>query len=100
MLTLTDEAAAAIRDLLDTQEVPTGGGLRISTAPPSNGDDEPVYELAVVTGPEGSDAVVEQEGVFVYIDTAAVMAFADKVLDAEQDEGTISFTFLPASASG
>ena len=93
---LTDAAAEAIRDLLATQSVPPGGGLRISAAPPANGDEEPVYELAVVTGPEGSDAVVERDGVFVYVEPAAIPAFADKVLDAEQDEGSVSFTFLPA----
>jgi iron-sulfur cluster assembly protein len=96
VLTLTDAAADAIRDLLATKSVPPGGGLRISAAPPPNGDEEPVYELAVVTGPETSDEVVEREGAFVYVERAAISAFADKVLDAEQDEGSVSFTFLQA----
>ena len=96
MLTLTDAAVEAIRDLLATQAVPPGGGLRISAAPPANGDDEPVYELAIVTGPEDADATVERGGVFVYLEPAAVSAFADKVLDAAQDEGSVSFTFLLA----
>ena len=94
MLRLTDAAAEVIRDLLATQSVPPGGGLRISAAPPANGDEEPLYELAVVIGPEESDAVVERDGVFVYLEPAAIAAFADKVLDAEQDEGSVSFTFL------
>jgi len=96
VLALTDSAAEAIRDLLASQSVPPGGGLRISAAPPANGDEEPVYELAVVTGPEGADAVVERDGVFVYLEPAAISAFADKVLDAEQDEGSVSFAFLQA----
>ena len=96
MLTLTDEAADAIRDLLSTQFLPPGGGLRISTTPPANGDDQAVYELAVVTGPEASDVAVERDGVFVYVEPAAISAFADKILDADQDEGSVSFTFLPA----
>jgi iron-sulfur cluster assembly protein len=96
VLTLTAEAIAAIRELLTAQSVPAGGGLRISSAPPVNGDGEPVYELAVVTGPEESDAIVEQDGVFVYLEPFAVAAFADKVLDAEQDEGRVSFIFLAA----
>src|SRR5689334_17175696 len=96
MLTLTDAAADAIRTLLDSQSVPQGGGLRISAAPPADGDDERTFELAVVTGPHTSDCVVEQSGVFVYLEPAALSAFSDKVLDAEQDEGSVSFLFLPA----
>ena len=98
MLTLTDAAADVIRNLLDSQSVPHGGGLRISAAPPTDGDDEPTFELAVVTGPFASDAVVEQSGVFVYLEPAAVPAFSDKLLDAEQGENCVSFTFVPAGA--
>jgi Fe-S cluster assembly iron-binding protein IscA len=98
VLTLTDAAVEAIRDLLATQSVPAGGGLRISAAAPAGGNGEPVYELAVVTGPESSDEVVERDGVFVYLEPAAISAFADKVLDAEQDEGSVSFEFLQVDA--
>ncbi len=96
MLTLTEDAVAAIRELLATQAVPAEGGLRISSAAPVNGDGEPVYELAIVSGPEDADAVVEQDGVFVYLEPSAIAAFADKVLDAEQTEGRVSFIFLAA----
>jgi iron-sulfur cluster assembly protein len=95
VLALTDSAVAAIRDLLADKDVPAEGGLRISTAPPANGDDEQAFELAVVTGPEASDAVVEREGVYVYVDPSAVAAFDDKVLDAYLDESGVSFTFIP-----
>jgi iron-sulfur cluster assembly protein len=95
VLALTDSAVVAIRDLLADKDVPAEGGLRISAAPPANGDDEPGFELAVVTGPELSDTVVEREGVYVYVDRAAVSAFADRVLDAHLDESGVSFTFVP-----
>ena len=95
MLTLTDSAVAAIRDLLADKDVPAEGGLRISTGPPSNGDDHPSFELAVVTGPELTDAVVEHEGVYVYVEPAALSAFEDKILDARLGDAGVSFTFLP-----
>jgi Fe-S cluster assembly iron-binding protein IscA len=95
VLTLTDAAADAIQRLLDAQSLPHGGGLRISAAPPADGDDDQAFELAVVTGPDRADAVVAQGTVFVYLEPAAVSAFSDKVLDAEEDEGSVSFTFLP-----
>jgi Fe-S cluster assembly iron-binding protein IscA len=95
VLALTDSAVSAIRDLLADKDVPAEGGLRISAAPPANGDNEPTFELAVVTGPEASDAIVEREGVYVYVEPAAVAAFDDKVLDAYLDESGVSFTFIP-----
>ena len=95
MLTLTDSAVSAIRDLLADTDVTEAGGLRISAAPPSNGDDHPTFELAVVTGPELTDSVIEREGVYVYVEPAAVAAFEDKVLDALLDEAGVSFLFLP-----
>lgn len=95
MLTLTDSAVSAIRDLLAGKDVPAEGGLRISAGPPANGDDHPSFELAVVTGPELADAVVERDGVYVYVEPAALAAFEDKVLDAELGEAGVSFTFLP-----
>jgi len=39
--------------------------------------------------------VVEREGVYVYVEPAAVSAFEDKVLDAHLDEAGVSFTFIP-----
>jgi iron-sulfur cluster assembly protein len=95
VLTLTDSAVSAIRDLLADKDVPAAGGLRISAAPPENGDEHLSFELAVVTGPEVTDEVVEREGVYVYVEPAALGAFEDKVLDASLDEAGVSFTFLP-----
>jgi iron-sulfur cluster assembly protein len=96
VLTLTDAAVVAIRDLLADKDVLTEGGLRISASAPANGDDHPTFELAVVAGPEPTDTVVERDGVHVYLETEAVAAFADTVLDAYLDDAGVSFTFLPA----
>lgn len=95
MLTLTDAAVAAIRDVLADKDVLAEGGLRISTATPPNGEDHPTFELAVVAAPEPTDTVVERDGVHVYLETEAVPAFADTVLDARLDDTGVSFTFVP-----
>jgi iron-sulfur cluster assembly protein len=96
VLTLTDSAVAAIRDLLADKDVPAEGGLRISASAPVNGDDHPTFELAVVAGPEPTDTVVERDGVHVYLETDAVAAFEDTVLEAYLDDAGVSFTFVPA----
>lgn len=96
MLTLTDSAVAAIRDLLAEKDMLSDGGLRISASTPVNGDDRPAFELAVVTGPEAGDTVVERDGVRIYLETAAVAAFEDTLLDAHLDDAGVRLTFLPA----
>jgi hypothetical protein len=52
VLTLTDAAVAAIRDLLAQTALPAWGGLRISAAAPATGGDEPGFEIAVVASGE------------------------------------------------
>ena len=52
-----------------------------------------------MTGPDPTDAVVERDGVFVYLEPGAVAAFEDKVLDAEPAAEGVSFTFLAESDS-
>jgi Fe-S cluster assembly iron-binding protein IscA len=106
VLTLTDAAVAAIRDLLAQKALPARGGLRISAAAPANGGDEPGFEIAVVASGEATDAVAERDGAYVYLEPAAVSVFDDKVLDARLGMAGVSFTFqpslvaAPAGASG
>jgi Fe-S cluster assembly iron-binding protein IscA len=99
VLELTAAAAEAICTLLAAQAVPSGGGLRITVTAPANGDEQPGYEMAVVTGPAASDAVVERDGAFVYLEPAALGTFTDTVLDAHEREGGVSFTFLTRGES-
>jgi Fe-S cluster assembly iron-binding protein IscA len=96
VLTLTDAAVAAIRDLLAHTALPGQGGLRISAALPTSGGDEPSFEIAVVACGEATDAVVERDGAYVYVEPAAVSVFDGKVLDAHPGETRVSFTFQPS----
>ena len=97
MLTISDAAVAAIRDLLADKALPAEGGLRISAAAPANGGGEPSFELAVVACGEATDAVAERDGAYVYLEPAAVSVFDDKVLDARPGAAGVSFTFQPSA---
>ncbi|HLU75945.1 MAG TPA: Fe-S cluster assembly protein HesB [Nonomuraea sp.] len=88
MLTLTENAAQAIRSLTAGAPEPTQSGIRIA----SSGDDASSLTLSLATAPEPSDAVVESEGARVYLDPVAASVLDDKALDAgADDQGAVSF---------
>jgi Fe-S cluster assembly iron-binding protein IscA len=86
MLTLTDNAATAVKTI--SSQIPTeGGGLRIRDTGPDTG-----FELALATTPEHGDAVVETDGARVFVDPAATDALDERILDAEVgDDGSVRF---------
>ncbi|CAB4936331.1 MAG: Fe-S cluster assembly protein HesB [Actinobacteria bacterium] len=92
MLTLTENAATAIRTLVDGVQAPAEAGLRISDDPTG-----PALELAITGGPEAADQVVEAQdpdgrGARVFLDDQAAAVLADKTLDAAADgEGNLQF---------
>ncbi|GAA4087531.1 Fe-S cluster assembly protein HesB [Nonomuraea soli] len=89
MLTLTTNAAQAIRDLTANAPQPESSGIRIS----AKGPEADSLVLSLATGPEPADEVVEKEGARVYLDETAAVALGDKALDAgETAEGGLSFT--------
>lgn len=88
MLTLTDEATSAVKNI--TAQVPgaTGGGVRIQ----GSGTPDSQFELSLVPGPEPADAVVENDGARVFLDEQAAVVLDDRVLDAQVDEqGGVQF---------
>ncbi|GAA3589696.1 hypothetical protein GCM10022419_085210 [Nonomuraea rosea] len=88
MLTLTANAAQAIRDLTATAPEPAQSGIRIS----SQGEGASSLTLSLATAPEPADAVVEAEGARVYLDPVAATVLDDKSLDAgADDQGSVSF---------
>ncbi|MEU4575708.1 Fe-S cluster assembly protein HesB [Nonomuraea sp. ATR24] len=88
MLTLTANAAQAIRDLTATAPQPAQSGIRIS----SQGDSANSLTLSLATAPEPADEVVEAEGARVYLDPVAATVLEDKSLDAgADDQGAVSF---------
>jgi iron-sulfur cluster assembly protein len=89
MLTITTNAAEAIRALLDSTEVPEDGGIRISMAH-QNGA-QASLELAISPAPMEGDQILEEEGAHVFLDEVAMVALEDKSLDAQIEGDQISF---------
>ncbi|MER6950514.1 Fe-S cluster assembly protein HesB [Nonomuraea sp. NPDC000554] len=88
MLTLTANAAQAIRDLTASAPEPEQSGIRIS----SQGEGSTSLTLSLATQPEPADAVVEAEGARVYLDPVAATVLEDKALDAgPDDQGAVAF---------
>lgn len=87
MLTLTENAATAVKTL--TSQIPTTtGGIRIS----DSGSPETGFALALAEAPQAEDSVVEADGARVFVDPAAAIALDDRVLDAQADaDGAFSF---------
>jgi iron-sulfur cluster assembly protein len=92
MLTLTDQAVAALRDLTTQPGLPAETGLRI--APQDGGTDG--LALSLADGPQAGDQVIEDAGVQVYVQPDAAAALDDKALDARVSEtGEVSFQLQP-----
>ena len=89
MLTITSNAAEAIRAIVENTDVPEEGGIRISVAR-QNGA-QASLELAVSPAPLEGDEVLDAQGAHVFLDELAVLALDDKSLDAQIEEGEISF---------
>jgi iron-sulfur cluster assembly protein len=88
VLTLTDEAVSALRELTTQPGLPAQTGLRI--APQESG--AAGLALSLAEGPQAGDQVIEDAGVHVYVDSGAAAALDDKALDARIGEtGEVSF---------
>ena len=91
MLVLTEKATDVIRAIVNRPELPGDAGLRISEAESAQG-------LAVTAAetPEEGDAVIEQSGARVFLESGAATALDDKVLDATVDSGGgVQFSIAP-----
>jgi iron-sulfur cluster assembly protein len=87
VLTLTDNAATEIRNLVSNPEVPDDGGVRIAS------NDEGALTLALTAGPAEGDEVIEAEGARVFLEPQAGELLDDKTLDAGVDpEGHLQFS--------
>jgi iron-sulfur cluster assembly protein len=89
VLTLTDQAVAAIRDLTNRPGLPAQAGLRIE---PQNADGASGLALSLADGPQADDQVIDEADVHVFVQHQAVPVLADKALDAQVNEnGEVSF---------
>jgi iron-sulfur cluster assembly protein len=98
MLTITTNAADAIRAIVDSTDVPDEGGIRISVA---QGDaTQASLELSISPGPQEGDAILDEEGAHVFLDEVAVVALNDKSLDAQVEGDAISFGIVEREPPG
>ncbi|HLU44109.1 MAG TPA: adhesin [Natronosporangium sp.] len=87
MLTVTDNAVAAIRSLTSQPDVPEGAGLRIATDASAG-----ALQLSVAASPQEGDQIVDSAGARLFLDSDAAMLLSDKALDATvDDQGTVQF---------
>jgi Fe-S cluster assembly iron-binding protein IscA len=89
MLTLTPVASEAIRQLSAQTDDPESTGIRISPGPET--PDGTALELTLVEEPEPEDEKVDDEGATVYLEPHVAGFLDDKVLDAQIDEGRVTF---------
>jgi Fe-S cluster assembly iron-binding protein IscA len=101
MLTMTDNAATAIRDITSQDAAPPGAGLRISADESGVG-----LVLSLAAEPLEGDQVVDSAGARLFLDQYAAALLADKELDVTIDpSGDLQFAVAdqwpprPASAS-
>jgi iron-sulfur cluster assembly protein len=83
VLAISEDAAAAIRGIVESEDVPEGAGLRITReeATDETGATRTDLRLSVVAAPEEGDEVLEAERIFVDPDAAELLD--DKLLDAD-----------------
>jgi len=92
MLTLTDQAVAAIRNLTTRPGLPPQTGLRIAPGEADTGG----LALSLSDGPQAGDRVIEEADVQVFVQPEAAATLDDKSLDAQVGEdGEVSFMLQP-----
>ena len=98
MLTLTDHAVTAIRNLTAQAGLPAETGLRIAPeGGPENGTARGLA-LSLADAPQTGDQVIEAADVHVFVQPEASAVLDDKALDAQiNEDGEVSFTLQTQS---
>jgi iron-sulfur cluster assembly protein len=101
MLTMTDNAAEAVRQISAGSGLEPDPGLRISAGAPTPEGTPLEIGLAGEAGP--SDQTIEEGGARIYLEELVAPALDDKVLDAEIEGDQVRFALReaqPGSADG
>jgi Fe-S cluster assembly iron-binding protein IscA len=89
VLTLTENASAVVKNIVDQTGNEQEAGLRIS----QDAADSPALNVMPTEAPQPGDQVVEDAGARVFLEETAAITLDDKVLDAQVDEsGGVQFT--------
>jgi len=87
MLTLTQTAAEAVKEIVSRVPAVQDGGVRIRDTGGTGG-----FELSVAPDPQPADTIVVTDGARVFLDETAAIALEDRVLDAELfEDGAVRF---------
>jgi iron-sulfur cluster assembly protein len=97
VLTLTPTAAEVVRQLVAAAPVDDAGGVRISAGEPTPSGTQ--LQITLVDGPETADRSVDEEGAHVFLEPDVAEFLDDKVLDAELDDGRVTFAVRDQSES-
>jgi iron-sulfur cluster assembly protein len=100
VLSMTPTAAEAVRQLVAASPVSEDGGVRISAGETSASGT--ALQLSLVDGPEAADESLDENGAHVFLEPGVAQFLDDKVLDAQVDEGRVSFAVreTPDAGSG
>lgn len=86
MLTMTDNAADVVKQIVEQSVADDQAGLRIAQAPDES------LSLAPAAESEPGDQVLEAKGARLFLDEGAASTLDDKVLDAQVDpDGSVQF---------
>jgi Fe-S cluster assembly iron-binding protein IscA len=96
VLTLTPTASEAIKQLVDSADVPDSAGVRIVAGEPT--DQGTPLQLALVEGPEPGDEVIADGDASVFLEPQVAGYLDDTVLDASVSEGQVEFALRDQSA--
>ena len=101
MLTMTDNAATAVRLISANSGLEPDPGLRITVGAPT--EDGTPLEIGIAAEPEPNDETLEEGGARVYLEELVAPALDDKVLDAEIEGDQVRFALreaMPGSSDG
>jgi iron-sulfur cluster assembly protein len=88
LLTLTDHAQTAVRNLTQDPQAPESAGLRITPG-------EEGLELMLVAEPVPGDALIDEGGARVFVEPKAAELLDEQILDAQIEDGQVSFFLAP-----
>ena len=91
MITLTTEATDAIKELVETAELPDTGGLRLDMSDGTMNSAPPSLALTLVDTPSAGDEVIDEGGTHVYVSRDAAPLLDGKEIDARSEEGGVTF---------
>ena len=94
MLTMTPNAAEAIRQIAAGSGLEPDPGLRISPGPPT--PEGTPLQLGLAARPEPTDQTVESDGARVYVEGPVADVLDDKVLDAAVEGDQVRFALYSA----